>query len=41
MAGLFIASYVIQGQSGDTEGMEHSGWRKKKGGSTQYPASEL
>lgn len=38
MAGLFIALCVIQGQSGDTEGMENSAWRKEKGRGTQYPA---
>lgn len=39
--GLFIALYLIQGQNGDTEGMENSGWRTEKGRDAQYTASEL
>lgn len=31
MAGLFIALCVIQGQSGDNDGMEKLRWRKEKG----------
>lgn len=35
MAGLFIALSVIQGQSGDTDGMENPEWRKEKAPNTQ------